>query len=71
MRIGAIAERSGVLAETIRHYERIGLIPAPARTASGYRHYRQSGHPTGAAHEGSVPHKPVHRMNASPSAARR
>lgn len=39
MNIGAIAERSGVPAKTIRYYESIGLIGSAARTANGYRCY--------------------------------
>ncbi len=39
MNIGAIAERSGVPAKTIRYYESIGLIGSAARTANGYRSY--------------------------------
>lgn len=39
MRIGEIAERSGVSAKTIRYYEDIGLLPAPQRLRSGYRDY--------------------------------
>ena len=39
MRIGELAERSGSETTTIRYYERIGLMPAPARTQSGYRDY--------------------------------
>ncbi|HPQ95221.1 MAG: MerR family DNA-binding protein [Thiothrix sp.] len=37
--IGKLGQASGVSAETIRYYERSGLLPAPARSASGYRHY--------------------------------
>ncbi len=37
--IGALSERSGVNIETIRYYERIGVMPAPARSAGGYRIY--------------------------------
>jgi MerR family mercuric resistance operon transcriptional regulator len=37
--IAKLAQASGVNLETIRYYERIGLIPEPARTASGYRSY--------------------------------
>lgn len=37
--IGTVAEQSGVSIETIRYYERRGLLPAPPRTASGYRQY--------------------------------
>lgn len=39
MRIGALAERSGLSAPTIRYYESIDLLPEPERTPSGYRHY--------------------------------
>src|ERR671914_136430 len=42
MRIGELAERSGVSAKTIRYYEDIGLLPAPARLGSGYRDYEPS-----------------------------
>ena len=37
--IGEAARRSGVNAETIRYYERIGLVGAPARSAGGHRIY--------------------------------
>lgn len=37
--IGALGRASGVNVETIRYYERIGLLPAPPRTGSGYRLY--------------------------------
>jgi DNA-binding transcriptional MerR regulator len=39
MRIGEIADRAGVAAKTIRFWEERGLLPAPARTAAGYRDY--------------------------------
>lgn len=39
MRIGEVAERSGVNATTIRYYEEIGLLLEPERTPSGYRDY--------------------------------
>jgi Cd(II)/Pb(II)-responsive transcriptional regulator len=39
MRIGELARRAGVEKQTIRYYEREGLLEAPARTASGYRTY--------------------------------
>jgi len=29
----------GLSADTVRYYERLGLLPAPARTAAGYRQY--------------------------------
>lgn len=37
MKIGEVAAASGCHLETIRYYERIGLLPRPSRTASGYR----------------------------------
>lgn len=37
--IGEVARRAGVGVETVRFYEREGLIAPPARTASGYRQY--------------------------------
>jgi MerR family mercuric resistance operon transcriptional regulator len=37
--IGALSRRTGVNIETIRYYERIGMLPAPRRTASGRRVY--------------------------------
>lgn len=37
--IGEIARRAGVGVETVRFYERQGLIEEPARRASGYRQY--------------------------------
>lgn len=39
MRIGELATASGCPAETIRYYEKIGLLPLPARLANGYRSY--------------------------------
>lgn len=39
MAIGELARATGTKAETIRYYERIGLLPRPARTASNYRSY--------------------------------
>lgn len=39
MRIGEIARRADCEAQTVRFYEREGLLPAPAREASGYRNY--------------------------------
>lgn len=42
MRIGQVAERSGVTPTTIRYYEDIGLVPEPERTASGYRDFTET-----------------------------
>jgi MerR family mercuric resistance operon transcriptional regulator len=39
MKIGEVSAASGCHIETIRYYERIGLLPAPARTEGGYRCY--------------------------------
>jgi len=39
MKIGELAQRAGVNVQTIRFYEREKLLPAPARTRSGYRDY--------------------------------
>jgi MerR family mercuric resistance operon transcriptional regulator len=41
MRIGTVAELTGCNIETIRYYERIGIIPAPPRKGS-YRDYSPS-----------------------------
>lgn len=40
MKISEAAASSGCHLETIRYYERVGLMPKPRRTASGYREYR-------------------------------
>ncbi|MGH2814857.1 MAG: MerR family DNA-binding transcriptional regulator, partial [Actinomycetota bacterium] len=32
VRVGEVAERAGVNVETLRYYERRGLLPAPERT---------------------------------------
>src|SRR3546814_15833156 len=37
--IGALSDRTGVNVETIRYYERIGIMPEPPRTAGGHRLY--------------------------------
>jgi DNA-binding transcriptional MerR regulator len=39
LRVGELADAVGVTADTIRYYERAGLLPPPGRTASGYRAY--------------------------------
>lgn len=35
--IGELARRGGVHIETVRYYERLGLLPEPPRSQSGYR----------------------------------
>ena len=39
MTIGTLARAAGVGVDTVRFYEREGLLPQPARRASGYRQY--------------------------------
>jgi MerR family copper efflux transcriptional regulator len=39
MTIGRLAKQAGVNIDTIRYYERNGLLPEPVRRASGYREY--------------------------------
>lgn len=39
--IGRLAKKVNVNVETIRYYERRGLMPEPPRSESGYRHYSQ------------------------------
>ena len=38
-RSGELAKATGVSVDTVRHYERIGVLPKAARTVSGYRVY--------------------------------
>lgn len=42
LKIGEVAERGAVNLQTIRYYEREGLLPAPPRRASGYRMFPES-----------------------------
>lgn len=42
MRIGELAQRVGVPADTVRFYEREGWLPRPPRRENGYREYRDS-----------------------------
>ena len=42
MQIGDLSRASGVNIETIRYYERIGLLPLPARQANGRRSYGEA-----------------------------
>jgi DNA-binding transcriptional MerR regulator len=39
MKIGDVASRAGLDAQTVRYYEREGLLEVPARLPSGYRSY--------------------------------
>lgn len=39
LRRGDVAKLSGLGSETIRYYEKIGLLPDPARSRAGYREY--------------------------------
>lgn len=39
MRSGHLARLAHVSTDTLRHYERLGLLPAPRRTSSNYRDY--------------------------------
>lgn len=40
MKIGQLAERTGISTKTIRYYEDIGVLPEPDRAPNGYRRYR-------------------------------
>ncbi len=42
MKIGELAKRAGAGIDTVRFYEREGLLPRPQRQASGYRNYEPS-----------------------------
>ncbi|WP_431470161.1 MerR family transcriptional regulator [Sphingosinithalassobacter sp. LHW66-3] len=42
MRIGELARATGTKAETIRYYEREGILPTADRTDSNYRDYSQN-----------------------------
>ncbi len=42
MRIGEVAEASGVPDKTIRYYEEIGVLESPDRASNGYRSYERS-----------------------------
>jgi DNA-binding transcriptional MerR regulator len=39
MKIGEVAGQAGVTVDTVRFYERVGVLPPAARTESGYRDY--------------------------------
>ena len=40
--VSRLARLAGLSADTVRYYEREGLLPPPARTAAGYRQYDAS-----------------------------
>jgi len=42
MTIGKLAKQANVTIDTIRYYERSGLLPRPARRGSGYREYGEA-----------------------------
>ena len=42
LQIGEVAKRGGIGVETVRYYEREGLIPLPGRSPSGYRRYPET-----------------------------
>src|SRR5213593_3391757 len=42
MRIGELATQLGLAPETLRSYERLGLLPKPARDGSRYRRYGEA-----------------------------
>ncbi|MCV0424734.1 MAG: MerR family transcriptional regulator [Roseibium sp.] len=42
MRIGDLAEKSGLSTDTLRYYEKIGLLPKPLRDTAGRRVYDQT-----------------------------
>jgi MerR family copper efflux transcriptional regulator len=39
LNIGDVAKAVGVNVQTLRYYERVGLMPVPKRSDSGYRLY--------------------------------
>lgn len=41
MRIGELAASAGISRDTLRYYERAGLLPAPLRDAAGHRIYQR------------------------------
>ncbi len=42
MRIGELSEKAGISKDTIRFYEKIGLLPPAERSNNGYRYYHES-----------------------------
>ena len=43
LKIGQLAQATGVSAKTIRYYEQVGVLPPANRTAAGYRQYAEQG----------------------------
>ena len=41
LRRGELARRAGCNIETVRYYERIGLMPNPPRSENGFRSYEE------------------------------
>lgn len=41
MKIGKLAELTGTAVETVRYYEREGLLPEPSRSDGNYRQYQE------------------------------
>jgi MerR family mercuric resistance operon transcriptional regulator/MerR family gold-responsive transcriptional activator of gol and ges genes len=39
LKIGQVAAEASVNVQTVRYYERVGMLPVPPRTAGGYRQY--------------------------------
>jgi DNA-binding transcriptional MerR regulator len=42
MTVARLADRAGITADTVRYYEKAGLLPEPPRTPAGYRTYDES-----------------------------
>lgn len=42
LRVSELAGAAGVASDTVRYYEKVGLLPEPERTPSGYRSYDPS-----------------------------
>lgn len=42
MKINELSKQTGINLETIRYYEKIGVLPEPKRQANGYRFYDEN-----------------------------
>jgi MerR family mercuric resistance operon transcriptional regulator len=40
--VSQLADRAGIATDTVRYYDRVGLLPSPARSAAGYRQYDEA-----------------------------